>query len=237
MASDMNIFKRMSSITAELTAVAKNLSVGEGKSAYKAVGEADVLAAVRPLEDKYGVYSYPVLRRIVDSDTITLSKTYNGNITESTKFFMRIETVYRFVNIDNPQDFVEVTSYGDGVDPQDKAPGKAMTYADKYALLKAYKVITGDDLDQYKSEEGKVTMGKSEKGEAAEKKNAHVCCDCLKQIVDSKTRQGDMWSAESIAVFSEHRYGKKLCPDCMKAAEAALQEDWDKELAEINDHH
>ena len=30
-----------------------------------------------------------------------------------------------------------------------------MTYSDKYALLKAYKIITGEDPDQFKSEEGK----------------------------------------------------------------------------------
>ena len=67
----MNIFEKLSAITAELNAVAKNLRVGEGRSSYKAVGEADVLAAVKPLEAKYGVYSYPCARRIVDSDIIT----------------------------------------------------------------------------------------------------------------------------------------------------------------------
>ncbi len=60
---------------------------------------------------------------------------------------MRLATVYRFVNIDNPDDYIDITTYGDGVDTQDKAPGKAMTYADKYALLKAYKIQTGDDPD------------------------------------------------------------------------------------------
>ena len=57
--------------------------------------------------------------------------------------FLRIKTVYRFVNIDNPTEFIDVETFGDGVDSQDKAPGKAMTYADKYALLKAYKIETG----------------------------------------------------------------------------------------------
>ena len=32
-----------------------------------------------------------------------------------------------------------------------KHHGKAMTYADKYALMKAYKIMTGDDPDQNKS--------------------------------------------------------------------------------------
>ena len=150
-----NIYKKMSAITAELTAVAKNLNVGIGKAAYKAVGEADVLAAVKPLEEKHGVYSYPYSRKIVDSDLVTTTTEYKGKVTEKTNRYLRIETVYRFVNIDNPEEYIDITTYGDGIDPQDKAVGKAMTYSDKYALLKAYKIITGEDPDQFKSEEGK----------------------------------------------------------------------------------
>ena len=150
-----NIYKKMSAITAELTAVAKNLNVGIGKAAYKAVGEADVLAAVKPLEEKHGVYSYPYSRKIVEADLVTTTSEYQGKVTEKTNRYLRIETVYRFVNIDNPDEYIDITTYGDGVDPQDKAVGKAMTYSDKYALLKAYKIITGEDPDQFKSEEGK----------------------------------------------------------------------------------
>ena len=150
-----NIYKKMSAITAELTAVAKNLNVGIGKAAYKAVGEADVLAAVKPLEEKYGVYSYPYSRKIVEADLVTTTSEYQGKVTEKTNRYLRIETVYRFVNIDNPDEYIDITTYGDGIDPQDKAVGKAMTYSDKYALLKAYKIITGEDPDQFKSEEGK----------------------------------------------------------------------------------
>lgn len=142
---DKNIFKRLSQITSEITAVAKNLNVGWGKSSYKAVGEADVLAAVKPIESKNGVYSYPYSREIIESAVLTSAKV-DG--TESKQQFLRVKTVYRFVNVDNPADYIDITTYGDGVDSQDKAPGKAMTYGDKYALLKAYKIITGDDPDQ-----------------------------------------------------------------------------------------
>ena len=150
-----NIYKKMSAITAELTAVAKNLNVGIGKAAYKAVGEADVLAAVKPLEEKHGVYSYPYSRKIVEADLVTTTSEYQGKVTEKTNRYLRIVTIYRFVNIDNPDEYIDITTYGDGIDPQDKAVGKAMTYSDKYALLKAYKIITGEDPDQFKSEEGK----------------------------------------------------------------------------------
>lgn len=142
---DKNIFKRLSQITSEITAVAKNLNVGWGKSSYKAVGEADVLAAVKPIESKNGVYSYPYSREIIESAVLTSAK---ADGTESKQQFLRVKTVYRFVNVDNPADCIDITTYGDGVDSQDKAPGKAMTYGDKYALLKAYKIITGDDPDQ-----------------------------------------------------------------------------------------
>lgn len=145
----MNIYEKMLAATVEVGNVAKNLEVGIGKNRYKATGEADVLAAVKKIEAKYGIYSYPISRKIVASDTYTTTKTYdNGNSAESTTLFMRLEIVYRFLNIEKPDEFIDIVSYGDGVDTNDKAPGKAMTYADKYALMKAYKIITGDDPDQ-----------------------------------------------------------------------------------------
>lgn len=146
----MNIYEKMEAISAEIMAVAKNLNVGFGKSQYKAVGEADVLAAVKPIEAKYKVYSYPYSRRIVESGVMTSRKSDGSEVNQN---YLRLETVYRFVDTENPAEFVDIPTYGDGVDPQDKAPGKAMTYGDKYALLKAYKIITGEDPDQYMSEE------------------------------------------------------------------------------------
>lgn len=144
----MNIYQRMSAATSEISRVAKNLNVGFGKSSYKAVGEADVLAAVKPIEEKYGIYSYPVSREIIESGILESVSEYNGEKTTKKQFQMRISTVYRFVNVDKPEEYIDITTYGDGVDSQDKAPGKSMTYADKYALLKAYKIMTGDDPDQ-----------------------------------------------------------------------------------------
>ena len=144
----MNIFEKLLSITSEIKNVSKNLDVGVGKNSYKAVGEADVLFAVKQLEQKYKVYSYPCHREVIDRAILETEKEYNGNVTKGNQIFLRIETIYRFVNIENPEEYIEITTYGDGIDTQDKAVGKAMTYADKYALLKAYKIITGDDPDQ-----------------------------------------------------------------------------------------
>lgn len=149
MEDSLNIFQRMSKITEELETVAKNMTVGFGKNSYKAVSERDVLDAVKPVEVKWGVYSYPYSRDILEAQA--LEKTdRDGN--KSTVFFSRIRTVYRFVNIDNPSEYLDITSFAEGIDPADKGSGKAMTYADKYALLKAYKISTGDDPDKDPSE-------------------------------------------------------------------------------------
>lgn len=143
-----NIFQRMQKITAEVSTVAKNLEVGFGSNRYKAVGEADILRAVKPIEEKYGVYSYPYDREIVESGTMERE----GRNGKTIQLYLRVKTVYRFVSVDDPTSYLDIVSYGDGVDTQDKAPGKAMTYSDKYALMKAYKIQTGDDPDQYASE-------------------------------------------------------------------------------------
>lgn len=154
----MNIYEKLSAITEEITAVAKNLSVGFGQNQYKAVGEADVLAAVKPIERKYGVYSYPMARDLIDSGILE-NVDYKGNVKK--QMYLRLKTTYKFVNVEDTNDSIIMEVYSDGVDPQDKAPGKAMTYGDKYALLKAYKIITGEDPDQYMSAELKTAPQKA----------------------------------------------------------------------------
>ena len=159
----LNIYEKLQLITNEVGVVSKNLEVGYGKSKYNAVGEADVLKAVKEKETQYRVYSYPISREIVETNNYTTTSSNGDEVKEKLQLFMRLKVVYRFINIDKPTEFIEITSYGDGIDSQDKCPGKAMTYADKYALMKAYKIITGEDPDQNASEPMNKTIKVSEK--------------------------------------------------------------------------
>lgn len=145
----MNIYEKMSLITEEMGIVEKNLKVQVNQTnSYKAVSERDILDNVKPLEKKYRVYSYPTERKVIENDTLVKETEYNGKITRTNTLYMRLEIIYRFVNIDKPEEFIDIKTYGDGLDTGDKAPGKAMTYGDKYALMKAYKISTGDDPDK-----------------------------------------------------------------------------------------
>lgn len=159
MMEDKNIYQRMAAITADLRTVAKNLTVPTGgKNSYKAVSERDILDAVKPLEEKHGIYSYPLSRTVLESNLLESERSYtdskgNTTVTQITTFMTRIETIYRFVNVDNPLEYIDTVTFAEGIDSQDKGSGKAMTYADKYALMKAYKISTGDDPDQTASED------------------------------------------------------------------------------------
>ncbi len=209
--SALNIHQRMAAITAELQTVAKNLNVETGKGkGYKAVSERDVIDAVKPLEAKHGVYSYPASRRVLESAALESESEWNGKVTKKTTFFERIETVYRFVNTDDPTDFIETTTFAEGIDSQDKGSGKAMTYADKYAIMKAYKISTGDDPDQTASEDVNYTSKATP---------APMCADCGKHVYPVKKRDGTMWSVSDMAEYSRRRFDRCLCADCMKKAE------------------
>lgn len=149
---EMNIFEKMLHIQSEIPTVAKNLNVSTGSSygnSYKAVSERDVKDAVKPLEQKYGVYSFPYKKELIEQ-TFLEQQTKSGT---RKSFYIRERVTYRFVNIHKPEEFLEIDGYGDGIDTLDKAPGKADTYASKYCLMSAYKISTGDDPDKDASQE------------------------------------------------------------------------------------
>lgn len=155
----MNIYEKMLHIQSEIPTVAKNLNVDTGKNkSYKAVSERDVKDAVKPLEEKYGVYSFPITKELIEQ-TFIESETQYG---KRRSFYIREKVTYRFVNVHNPSEYIEIDGYGDGIDTGDKSPGKSDTYASKYCLMSAYKISTGDDPDkdasqEYTSKEAKET--------------------------------------------------------------------------------
>ena len=151
----MSIYEKMAKIRDEAGVVAKNLEISvSSTNRYKAVSERDVLDTIRPLMEKYRIYAYPIARECDERDRIisTFKDTTKSN------FYFHYKNIMRFVNLDNTSEYVDVVSYSTGIDSGDKADGKAMTYADKYAFMKAFMLSTGDDPDQEASKEYKPTI-------------------------------------------------------------------------------
>lgn len=212
----MNIYEKMASITAELETVAKNLNVSTGgNKSYKAVSERDILDAVKPLEEKYKIYSYPVYRETVESERLESESEYNGKVTKKTTFYTRLKTTYRFVDVEKPNDYIETTVFSVGIDSQDKGDGKAMTYADKYALMKAYKISTGDDPDQVASFD---TDYKPNRTAKKANDDSVFCVDCRKTITEFPKKDGTIMTPTEMITKSMKDFGRPLCKDCYKKA-------------------
>ncbi|MGI9571558.1 MAG: hypothetical protein ACR2PH_17875, partial [Desulfobulbia bacterium] len=61
----------------------------------------------------------------------------------------RLEINFRWINIDNPDDFFEQVWFGYGIDTSDKGPGKAISYAQRMVTLKTLHLETGEkDLEE-----------------------------------------------------------------------------------------
>lgn len=125
-----NIYQRMHAVMRDCDRVAKDKKV-QGGGNYSFASHDAVTTEVRKHLVEHGVVALPTLK----------SHEIDGN---------RIEAVYtvRFVNIDDPSEFVEIETLGFGIDSQDKGPGKAASYAIKYALLKVFCLPTGDDPER-----------------------------------------------------------------------------------------
>jgi hypothetical protein len=149
-----NIAQRIAAVMGEVDYVQKEKKQGMN---YSIVSHDAVTAKVRPLLHKHGVIYYP--------RGLTVSQ--NGNRTEA------VFTV-RFENIDDRTDFIDVETFGYGVDPQDKGPGKAMSYGVKYALLKVLGLETGDDPDTVQDDRAAHVPAHPNTGEAPPRKSAKL---------------------------------------------------------------
>lgn len=142
----MNLFEKIQAVSMEVMNIEKDMQVGTGNSAYKAVSDTAVISAVKRAEEKYKLISIPIKVERIDGDVILgvpdqygkQSKTYVDNIKMTTEI----------IDLENPSDRISVESFGKGIDTGDKGFGKASTYARKYALLNAYKIFTGEDPDK-----------------------------------------------------------------------------------------
>lgn len=142
----MGLYTKLHAIMCETESIEKNLEVGFGSNKYKAVGEASVLNAVKPLLKKHGIVLFPV--KIEHEERIDVFNTSKG---ETTRPMTQIIATYKIVDIETGESEL-LQSIGNGVDTQDKASGKAMTYAYKALIQKTFMLFSGEDTDNEHSD-------------------------------------------------------------------------------------
>lgn len=135
-----NIYQRIHKVMEKVAYIRKDKKV----ETYMAVTHDAVTAEVRPLFVENGIVIAPTF--VSGQTVLTGTQTAKGTP------IIRYEGTYdvRFVNAEEPTDMIVVRVESHANDHGDKAPGKALSYATKYAILKLLMIETGE------SDEGRV---------------------------------------------------------------------------------
>lgn len=158
----MNIYQRINAVMQVVEYVQKDAEV----QGYKAVTHDMVTAVIRPELVKQGI----VIRvEQLRSELLTRRDPKAG---EKMHLYSGDYAVH-FVNMEQPEDCVSVTVNAHANDNGDKAPGKAMSYAVKYAMLKTFTLETGENdearfADPYTPEQSEIFHDLIEQGKAYE---------------------------------------------------------------------
>lgn len=131
----LNLLQRINEVRKGIDYIQKDKSVSTGGGSYRAVTHDAVTGMVRQHMVKHGIIVFPFL---VESQSMPKE--------DGSKQF-RYEATYdfTFANVDDANDKLVVRIQAHAMDNADKAPGKALSYAAKYALLKVFSLETGED--------------------------------------------------------------------------------------------
>jgi len=178
----LNLYEKIQAVSNDVRNISKDMTVGIGTYSYKAVSDIDVTLAVKDAEQKHKLVSIPIKQELINSEVIRIQKKNNE---EGLTYVDTIKMTVRIIDLEDTTQFIEVESFGKGIDSGDKGFGKASTYARKYALLNAYKIATGEDPDAEKSKEQTTAKTISEKRALVENyllKNTEVCQKMLQHF-------------------------------------------------------
>lgn len=140
----MNIYQRINEVRKAIGYVQKDKAVSTGGGSYKAVTHDAVTGMVRAALIEHGVVIVPSV----------VSSVFNAKEPEAKQRLYEATFQIEFVNMDEPTDRIVTQQTAHALDNGDKAPGKAMSYATKYAILKLFNIETGEDEEsRYQTEE------------------------------------------------------------------------------------
>lgn len=141
-----NLVKAIIAVMREVENIDKKMTVGSGGNAYKGVADKDVKLAIGRAMANNGLVILPIG---IDPKTKIDRWVEETSYGPKTRQSVLTEVKTKYLLLHESGESMELQGLGHGVDPQDKAAGKATTYALKNALLYTFLVPTGhiDDTD------------------------------------------------------------------------------------------
>jgi len=145
----MNLLQRINEVRKGIDYIQKDKSVSTGGGSYRAVTHDTVTAMVRAHMIEHGIVVWPFL---VDSQSMPFEVNAEG--LRAKQFRYQATYDFTFANIEDAADQIIIRIEAHAMDNADKAPGKALSYAAKYALLKVFNIETGEDEESRFGGEG-----------------------------------------------------------------------------------
>lgn len=137
--SDLNIYQRINAVMKKVEYVKKDSTVKvSATGGYKAVSHDNVTALVRKHMVEQGI-----ALTVNQTSAVFDDREVIGNTPVKGRMYNGCYDIC-FVNIDKPSDKITISVNAQALDNGDKAPGKAMSYATKYAILKTFMIETGE---------------------------------------------------------------------------------------------
>lgn len=137
MTNTMSLVRKLTEVMQEVTYIQKT---GFNKfHGYKYATEADVSEKVRDELAKRNVLLVPSVK----SHAVRNHTTSKG----STEYISTVQVDFTFIDGDSGES-IGFTAFGEGQDAGDKGVYKAVTGAQKYALMKVFMIPTGDDPEE-----------------------------------------------------------------------------------------
>lgn len=145
----MNLLQRINEVRKGIEYIQKDKSVSTGAGSYKAVTHDTVTALVRGHMVEHGIVMWPFL---VVSQSMPFE--VNADMVRAKQFRYEATYDFTFANIEDSSDQLVIRIQAHAMDNADKAPGKALSYATKYAILKLFNLETGEDEESRHNPEG-----------------------------------------------------------------------------------
>jgi hypothetical protein len=177
----MNLHQRINEVRKAINYVQKDKSVSTGSGSYKAVTHDQVTGMVREHMVTHGIVCYPHL-----VESLSNPKEVNSQMELAKQFRYEATYDFVFVNVDEPNDILTIRIQAHAMDNADKAPGKALSYAKKYAILKLFEIETGEDEESRYQEK--------------ETFNLEFWADSLKECKDVESLQNTYIEAKKLCI-------------------------------------
>lgn len=135
----MSVYKKLHQVQAATRSLAANTEGQTGAAKYNYVSGSKLLGVIRPLMDSLGLI---LTQEVVDINNQPITyMTRNG---EKTEMFTTAHIRFTWVDTEDGSQIVN-DFYANGMNAWDKGLGSALTYAERYYLMKTFHIATDED--------------------------------------------------------------------------------------------